>query len=283
MDLHRTPLNGTERWSKPGRRADGTRRTAALEAGETEQDRIQEALSRLAGASAHEFNNLLTVIVGNASFLLSEIEDEAARRDLEAIVAACERGSGFTSKLLLMSARAWRECRTVDLGNLLRSMDLGEGAEGEVVVIADLPETPCRVVADPQHLEDVVTGLIANARDALPARGFVRIALNPVRLTGKGTSARPFSGEPTSEEWVHLEVSDNGVGMDPATAARATEPFFSTKPNPDGGGLGLSTALGVARQSGGTLQIESATGGGTRIHLWLPAAPEVRAHPEMRE
>jgi signal transduction histidine kinase len=236
------------------------------------EDRKMEAVGRLAGASAHEFNNILTVIRGNASFLLGDVADPEARKDLEEIVEACDRGVAFTSKLLFLTTRAWRKPRTVDLSNLLRNLDLGRWVPDEVVVCTDLPHDPCRVVADPEHLEDAVMGLIHNARDALRGPGFVRLALESI--PGETVDGRQSPG------WVHLEVADDGVGMDDATASRALEPFFTTKADPPGRGTGLSTAFGVIRQSGGSMRIDTASGWGTSVHVWLPAAPPVQAHPD---
>lgn len=231
-----------------------------------------EAVGRLAGASAHEFNNLLTVIRGNAALLMGEDLDPEARKDLAEIVWACERGAAFTAKLLLFTNRAWRKPRTVDLCNLLREMDLERRIPQGAAVCTELPRVPCRVVADPEHLEEAVLALVENAREAIHARGFVRVVLRPVTDRPEGKGQGP--------DWFRLEVADDGVGMDRHTAVRAPEPFFTTKTDIPGAGTGLSSAFGIIRQSGGCIRIDTAPGEGTRVHVWLPAAPRLQVHSD---
>lgn len=258
---------------QPGR--DPSRR-ARPEPDQSRNDKV-EALGRLAAASSHEFNNLLTVIQGNASFLLSRVQDPEARRELEEIAMACERGKVFTHRLRQLSPRAWRVQQTVEISSFLRSLNPGRWISGEVVLLKELPPYPCSVQAHPDDLADAIRALVLNAYEAVHSQesaGFIRLRVESV-------PTESADGE-SSPDWIHLEVADDGTGMDEATAVRAADPFFSTRRDPRGGGLGLSVASGVIHQSGGTLRIETARGWGTRVHVWLPAVPRIQGVPGAR-
>jgi signal transduction histidine kinase len=246
-----------------------------------QQDQAQndkvEALGRLAAVSSHEFNNLLTVIQGNTSFLLSRALDPEARQELEEIAMACERGKVFTDRLRQLSPRAWRSNQTIEISSFLRSLNPGRWISGEVVFLKELPSHPCSVQVHPDDLADAIRALVRNADQAVHSRG----SRGSIRLRVESTPGESVDGKP-SPGWIHLEVADDGPGMDEATAARATEPFFSTRRDPLGAGLGLSIALGVIRQSGGTMRIDTASGWGTRVHVWLPAAPRIQGLPRAR-
>ncbi|HYH82159.1 MAG TPA: PAS domain S-box protein, partial [Longimicrobium sp.] len=240
------------------------------------QAQKMEAVGRLAGGIAHDFNNLLTVIGGNVQLLLADTPGgDPARADLEETERAVQRAAGLTRQLLAFSRRQVMQPRTVDLAVLVGDLQrlllrvIGEDVELRVQVSAEV--WPVR--ADPGQLEQVLMNLAVNARDAMPAGGVLRIAARnavgpgelPVGLRAMGTG-----------EYVVLEVSDSGVGMDAATLARVFEPFYTTKPEGKGTGLGLSTVYGIVSQSGGAVWLDSAPGLGTTAWIGLPrdTAPE---------
>ncbi|WP_135467933.1 PAS domain S-box protein [Crenalkalicoccus roseus] len=229
-----------------------------------------EALGRIAGGVAHDFNNLLQVVTGALRLMLARPDDPARiRRYAEAALQAAERGAGVTRRMLAFAGQERLEARPVPLGEVLEEMrallrgPLGPGIAVEVAVPPGLPPAQ----ADRTMLERVLTGLALNARDAMPEGGRLRLEAG-AETVGPGDPRGLAPGR-----YLRLSVRDSGTGMDEATRARATEPFFTTKDVGQGSGLGLSMAHGFAAQSGGALQIESRPGRGTAVHLWLPAAP----------
>ena len=215
------------------------------------------------------------VIQGNASFLLSRVQDPEARKQLEEITTASERGKQFTARLLQLSPRTRRSHQTIEISSFLRSLNPGQWISGEVLFLKELPSHPCPVQVHPDDLADTIRALLLNAHQAVASKG----TTGSIRLMVESIPGESGDGEP-SPGWVHLEVADDGSGMDEATAARAMEPFFSTRCDPRGAGLGLSIAFGVIHQSGGTMRIDTASGWGTRVHMWLPAAPRIQGLPE---
>jgi signal transduction histidine kinase len=224
-----------------------------------------EATSRLAASVAHDFNNVLAVIVGHAELLLDERPGEAGEHEsVLAIRAAAERASEVTRKLLAFSRRRVLSPRAVDVGPLLAGLaehlraTCGEAIE---LVVRCAPGLP-RVWIDPLQLEQVICNLVTNAREALPGGGLVTI---------EGGAAAAA---------VTLEIRDDGVGMTEETRARVFQPFFSTKG--PGRGLGLATAIEVVSRSGGSMQIASELGRGTTVTVTLPPALDVNVDPSGR-
>jgi PAS domain S-box-containing protein len=211
-----------------------------------------EAVGRLAGGVAHDFNNLLTAIGGYSEFLAAGFEADDPRRDdaLE-IVRASARGAALTAQLLAFSRRQVMLSEVLELGDVvlglksLLSRLLGEGVELSTSV-----EPGCLVRADRGQLEQVITNLALNARDAMPSGGTVELVVR--RL----------------ERAVELCVSDTGFGMDADTTAHAFEPFFTTKD--DGTGFGLATVYGIVKQSDGHIWLYSEPGAGTTFKLYFP-------------
>jgi len=228
------------------------------------QAQKMEAIGRLAGGVAHDFNNLLTVIGGYAGVLeASAALDPSAHDAAREIAAAAERAAGLTRQLLALSKRQLAKSQIVDLNETVRGLEpvlrrtLPESIELELELDPDLP----RVEADPSQLDQVLLNLALNARDAMPARGRLRIE------TRRGESGHSL----------HLLVSDTGVGMAESTRLRAFEPFFTTKDVGEGSGLGLSTTYGIVQQIGGSIELDSAPGCGTRVSIELPAASSAAA------
>ncbi|MCS7316252.1 MAG: PAS domain S-box protein [Bryobacteraceae bacterium] len=243
-----------------------------------------EAIGRLAGGIAHDFNNLLTIIGAYSHMLLMDLPPQhPARNYAEEILAAAERASALTDRLLAFSRRQVVQPVLVDLNEVVRNMVgllrrmVGQDIELETVLAPDLG----KVRADPTQLEQVIMNLVINSRDAMPGGGRVTIETANF-LRGPGERGIPGPGS-----WTLLRVRDTGHGMDAETLSHLFEPFFTTKGPGKGTGLGLSIVYGIVKQSGGEITVESELGSGTVFTIYLPharaelvpAAPEGEAVP----
>ncbi|RMH20958.1 MAG: PAS domain-containing sensor histidine kinase [Gemmatimonadetes bacterium] len=231
-----------------------------------------EAVGQLTGGVAHDFNNLLTVIIGGLDAALAGPPGQAADvdRSLRLALDAAEKASGLTRRLLAFSRRQSLQPTRIEVGEVLDGMHelLARTLTERVRLRVDAPDDLWPCVADVTQLENAVLNLAINARDAMPDGGELSIsAANAVigEDDCDGGDARPG-------EYVALTVADTGSGMDAETAARAFEPFFSTKEVGKGSGLGLPMVYGFVRQSDGFLRLMSEPGEGTRITLYLPRA-----------
>ena len=232
-----------------------------------------QALGRLAGGIAHDLNNVLQAIEGGATLIQKRAADAAAVKALAArVVDAVDRGAATTRRLLTFSRGGDLAAQTIEVRGLLDEVAaiLRDTLGANIAVDIDIRPRLPPLLADRAQLETVLLNLGTNARDALPGGGRVTIAAD--------LGDRPG---PAGEPVIRLRVIDDGVGMDEATLARATEPLFTTKPMGRGTGLGLSLARTFAEQSGGALELESRPGAGTTVTLWLPcgAAPAATAAP----
>ncbi len=234
-----------------------------------QQAQKMEAVGRLAGGVAHDFNNLLTVITGYSDLLLGgrDLVDHQ-RSALEQIRRSAERGGGLTAQLLSFSRRQPLETRIVRMNELVVHIEkmlrrlIGEDIELVVLAAAGMDA----VEADPGRLEQVIMNLAVNARDAMPNGGKLTVETAAVTLN-ESFSARQLGLSPG--RYVSLTISDTGVGMDEETLRHLFEPFFTTK-KARGTGLGLATAYGIIRQSGGAIHFESQLGKGTNAAVYLP-------------
>ena len=240
-----------------------------------EQELLQaqkmEAIGRLAGGIAHDFNNLLTVIVGSGQLALQDLKPESPEREeVEEIVKAAQRAAELTRQLLAFSRRQVLEPRTLDLNAVLANIEkLLRRVIGEDVTLLTVPAPSVGLVrADPSQLEQVITNLAVNARDAMPAGGTLTLSTANVTLDEAFTASHP-GARPGPH--VLLSVRDTGVGMTEDVKARAFEPFFTTKEVGKGTGLGLATVYGIVAQSGGLITVDSAPGRGSRFDIYLPA------------
>jgi signal transduction histidine kinase len=232
-----------------------------------------DTIGQLTGGVAHDFNNLLMAVLGSLELLKKRIplDDARSHRLLDNAVQGADRGAALTQRLLAFARRQELRPETVNVADLVAGMeDLLERALGPAVAIrttvpAELP--PVRV--DANQLELALLNLAVNARDAMPVGGSVSILACQETLTSVGGTA-PKGLSPGS--YVRISVVDTGTGMDEATLAKATEPFFTTKGPGKGTGLGLSMVHGLAAQSGGALEVSSEPGTGTTVELWLPQA-----------
>jgi signal transduction histidine kinase/ActR/RegA family two-component response regulator len=245
----------------------------ALEERESELRQAQkmEAVGRLAGGVAHDFNNILQSITGYSDLASNEVgPDQPDLRDyIDQVKAAATLATALTGKLLAFSHQQVVQPRVLDMSEVVEDLAamlrplLGERVE----LVLDLDLSGTAVEADPGQLEQIVMNLVINARDAMPAGGRVTITVGPLDLTG-GTGSPPVP----PGRYIKLSVSDTGTGMDEETMSRAFDPFFTTKGLGEGTGLGLATVHGIVTQSGGDMRITSAMGEGTTFNIWLPAA-----------
>jgi len=234
-----------------------------------------EALGQLTGGIAHDFNNVLTVMVGSAELLQDEVEDatEDTRQLVKNIMMAGAQGADLTRRLLAFARRQPLKPETLDINRLMADIAplLERALGGGIEVVLEPAASRCGASVDRSQLENAVLNLATNARDAMPAGGRVVIS---TALVGLDAAEAAQIGGIAAGDYVRISVADQGAGMSPEVIARATEPFFTTKPEGKGTGLGLSMVYGFVRQSGGAMTIDSAPGKGTTIHLYLPRIAE---------
>ena len=230
-----------------------------------------ETVGQLTGGVAHDFNNLLTVISGN----LQVLEDTPAfagdpfiQQLVGAATRATRRGAELTSKLLAFSRRQVLEPIVVDTAALLQSLTdmLRRTLDQRIVITLAAEEVFC--LADPVQLESALLNVAINARDAMPQGGMLAFGCTAVATPPADLDLE--DGRLARHGYVAISVKDTGVGMSQAVRERAFEPFFTTKESGRGTGLGLSTVYGFARQSQGTIRLDSAPGAGTTVTLYLP-------------
>jgi PAS domain S-box-containing protein len=241
------------------------------------QAQKMEAVGQLTGGIAHDFNNLLTPIMGGLEIISSQVTDERLKRLAQTGLDAAHRGAKLTGQLLAFSRIQRISMAAVQVNPVVDNMkDLLRHAIGSEVHV-DLVLDPAVKYArcDANQLENALLNLALNARDAMPGGGSITLSTSCVRVE---TAADLDAGD-----YVQLTVTDTGAGMPPEVLARATEPFFSTKPTGKGTGLGLAQVYGIARQSGGALRIESMPGHGTTVRLLLPEASAEEAAGETFE
>ncbi len=240
-----------------------------------------EVVGQLTGSIAHDFNNLLAIILTNLHVLdekLGDAADAEIGEMLDDAASAARDGASLTRRLLAFSRQEPLAPRWMDLdvflqhtGRFLRRV-AGEGID----LVLQRDQGPLPVQVDRQQLENVLLNLAINARDAMPAGGTMTIAATRQTLAGDEAAGQGLA----PGDYVVVSVSDTGAGMSPEVLRRAVEPFYSTKPMGKGSGLGLSTALGFAQQSGGDLSISSAPGQGTTVRLFLPEAAPAAAEAQ---
>jgi PAS domain S-box-containing protein len=230
-----------------------------------------ETVGQLAGGVAHDFNNLLAVILHSSEFALSTLDGHPAAEEVQEIRAAADRAAALTRQLLVFSRREIPQPQLLDLNSVVASVDrLLSRTIGEHIVLEPvLDPTAPSVLADPNHLEQVLLNLAVNARDAMPDGGTLRIETSTVTIDEEYARVH---ADVQAGEYVRLAVSDTGRGMPEEVRERAFEPFFTTKPKGTGTGLGLATTYGIVKQIGGHIEIYSEVATGTAVKVYLPIA-----------
>jgi len=253
---------------------------AALRESEARLQQVQrlESVGRLAGGVAHDFNNMLSVILGEASILAADLPPEhPAQASVREITLAGQRSRDLTRQLLAFSRKQVTSPRVVSLNTLVEATRpamvrlLGEDV---TLVFEPAPELrPVRL--DAGQFDQVLVNLVVNARDAMPSGGRLTLRTANVSL---GDGPRPgLEGLPPGD-YALLTVTDEGHGMDEATMAHLFEPFFTTKAEGTGTGLGLATTYAIVEQSGGAILVASAPGKGSTFSIYLPCVPEAAEH-----
>ena len=232
-----------------------------------------DAVGRLAGGVAGDFNNMLTVIAGYAELLREEVPaDGAARKFVDEIVYAEKRAASLTQRLLAFSRGSDAQPQVLDLNQTLSNMQpmlrrlLGRNIELLLLTAGELG----RIKADPSQIEQMIVNLASNARDAMPNGGKLVVETANVDLAEQSGERLGMKAGPC----VMLAVSDNGIGMDQATRSRLFEPFFTTKTPGQGSGLGLSTVYGIIKQAEGRVTVYSQLDCGTIFEVYLPRVTE---------
>ena len=235
-----------------------------------QQAQKMEAMGKLTGGVAHDFNNLLQVISGNLHLLSAVVApDSRGQRYVDSALAGVQRGARLASYLLAFGRRQALAPRVVKVGALIASMDdmlsrsLGEAIEVETVITAGAWNT----LVDTAQVENAVLNLCINGRDAMAGQGHLTIEVGNVELDEHYARGH---AEVMPGQYVMIAVSDTGCGMPPEVVQQAFDPFFSTKPEGQGTGLGLSMVFGFVKQSGGHVNIYSEVGSGTTVKLYLP-------------
>lgn len=250
-------------------------RTAALAQESAERLKVErdlhqaqkmESVGRLAGGVAHDLNNMLTVILGNADLLREEAGDSG---ELAQIVSAGERAAHLTSQLLAFARRQVGQPRVLQLDQLVRNIEtmLRRLVGEQATLVLEHQDGLWPIWADQAQLEQVLVNLTMNAHDAMPTGGTLTIATSNVVLSPQGPETTP---DRPHGEFVQLVVRDTGVGMEPQILAHVFEPFFTTKAVGQGTGLGLASCYGAVKQWDGEIDVSSAPGEGTTFRLRFP-------------
>jgi PAS domain S-box-containing protein len=257
--------------------ADITERRVGMQ--RLQQSQKMEAIGQLTGGLAHDFNNLLTIILGNLQLVETKhAGDESVTRRLNEAVDAAQKGSDLTRQLLAFARRQELEPKEVAVNDLVQGMEalisrsLGDDVEMKVMVSEGSP----RVVIDPSQFESAILNLAINARDAMPKGGKLTVETHFTSLDADYALRHP---EVVPGPYVLVAVSDTGTGMSADIVEKVFQPFFTTKEQGRGTGLGLSMVYGFIKQSGGHISIYSEVGHGTTVKMYLPQrGPHAEGH-----
>jgi signal transduction histidine kinase len=239
-------------------------------AAQFQQSQKMESVGRLAGGVAHDFNNMLSVILGYGEMLLDKLHSgDPLREDIKEIVSAARRSSVLTRQLLAFARKQTLQPEVLHLNDIVRHFDnmlrriIGEDIDLQLALAEDVGY----VLVDRGQIEQVITNLVINARDAMPKGGKLIIETAAVEIDGTFAEFHP-GNEPGT--YAMLAMSDTGCGMDKELLSQIFEPFFTTKEMGRGTGLGLSSVYGIIRQSNGNIRVYSVPGKGTTFKIYLP-------------
>ncbi len=239
-----------------------------------QQSQKMESVGRLAGGVAHDFNNMLFIILGYTEMLLGELPPgHELHQDFMEIHKAASRSADLTKQLLAFSRKQTTQPRQLDLNSTIEAMlamlrrRIGEAIKLHWTPGEDLP--PIHIA--PSQVDQLLANLIVNARDAIDHSGEIHIATEAVELDAECCEQFDLAAP---GQFIHLSTRDTGRGMDAETRDKIFEPFFTTKPLGEGTGLGLATVYGIVQQNRGVITVESTPGQGSCFHIYLPAAVE---------
>jgi PAS domain S-box-containing protein len=247
------------------------------------QSQKMEAIGQLAGGVAHDFNNILTIILGHASLLAMTPLEPRALASANQIKQASERAAGLTRQLLAFGRKQIVNPRPLDLNRVVGGMTemLGRLLGEDIALQLHFSNEPAVIEADPTMLEQILLNLSVNSRDAMPKGGRLTIRISHREVD---TAYIRKSVEATPGRYLCLSHTDSGDGIPPENLARIFEPFFTTKELGKGTGLGLATVYGIVKQHKGWIEVESEMGRGTTFHIFLPASsvpePEIQSTTE---
>jgi PAS domain S-box-containing protein len=243
------------------------------------QSQKMEAVGQLAGGVAHDFNNILTVIHGHASLLLSSVLEESASKSAQQISQAAERAAALTRQLLTFSRRQLIQPKKLDMNKIVGNMIdlLGRLLGEDVSLQLNYCPSPAMVEADVGMMEQVLLNLAVNARDAMPKGGRLAVRISIVDLNEAHVQHHP---EARVGCFVCVSKTDTGCGIPPENLQRIFEPFFTTKEIGKGTGLGLATVYGIVKQHRGWIEVESTVGKGTTFRIYIPYVGSAQAETE---
>ncbi|GIM89188.1 ATP-binding protein [Paractinoplanes toevensis] len=240
----------------------------------THQQQRMESLGKLAGGVAHDFNNILAIIVNYTEFAAEAAEgNDAVRADLEHVRTAADRAMNLTRQLLTFTRGDTIQPQDIDLRDAIaevRAM-LDRTIGEDIALFARQPKGPLIVHGDPGQLQQVLLNLAINARDAMPGGGTLVIEADEAELDGQEINMQPAVA---AGAYARIQVSDTGEGMSAEVATHIFEPFYTTKPRGKGTGLGLATVYGIVAEAGGSINVFSEPGVGTTFRIYLPLATE---------
>jgi signal transduction histidine kinase len=262
-----------------GLRAEQRRIAAALEEAQRQLVEAQqmEAVGRLAGGVAHDFNNLLAAILSYADLVLQSLpRGDKNRDDVEEIKRAGRHAAELTRQLLAFSRQQIMNKAVLDLNEVIHDeLGLLQRLVGPLVTVeTNFDPQPWRVKGDRLQIEQVLLNLATNARDAMPDGGKLTISTGHVTVAADDSGVRPLA----PGDYVLLEVRDTGTGIAPEIRSKIFDPFFTTKEVGKGTGLGLATAYGIVRQTGGLIYVDSELGKGATFSIYLPRTTEPPEH-----
>lgn len=228
-----------------------------------------ESVGRLAGGIAHDFNNLLTAILGNASLVRGTLpKDHAVLPEIEEIENSAVRGAELTRRLLAFARRQMIEPRTIMLDEQISTLQrpLEDLAGPEISILVSTESTKWPVKVDPTAFEQALVNLVVNARDAMPGGGTLSIAVSNIRVDEAGHAALAIP----SGDWVQVQVTDTGIGIEEQELATIFEPFVKRSQHGNRSGLGLATVFGIVSQAAGYVRVQSAVGRGSTFTMFFP-------------
>lgn len=228
-----------------------------------------DVVGRLAGGVAHDFNNILTAIIGYTRLLRDALMDEKLKGYADIVLLSSQRAAALTKSLLAFSRKQAMSLLPVNLNDTVKGVEglLSRLLSEDMEIKIDLSDTDLKVMADSGQIEQVLMNLATNARDAMPQGGTLTVKAEPVRVGNEYANAHIF---PAPGAYACLTVSDTGTGMDEETKRNIFEPFFTTKELGKGTGLGLSIVYGIVKQHGGAINVYSEPGMGTVFKIYLP-------------